>query len=394
MQIRQFEASSAREAIAEVRKVMGASAIILSTSEERVNGECHVVVTAAVDQETQPACPVAVSRKAMGKAGDLSETINWFSDKDEFSGMDGDHLKSTLFLLRHMVDDAIQDRVRGYEENPARKWIDLLITRGVERSTAYLLIHKLFSRPGRGQGGTLSFAQLKEVLMQVLQVTGEIELKGSTPRFVVFLGPPGVGKTTTLAKMVARLKRRTRRPLVLLSTDVYRIGAMDQLYIYGDLMGVPVEAIRSKKDLQRVYKAYPKGALFLVDTTGRSHSDDQGLMEIKILVDDMAREMQAFLLLDAGKKQKDLLEEIKGFSLFPFQSLIWTKMDETGMPGEIVNIMLRTKTPVSYITTGQNVPGDMEVADPERLVEIILTDERSRRFLWTRRQNYDYPKNR
>ncbi len=391
MRIKRFEASSIQTAMEKVRKEMGPHAVILSTQDEEGEGEKRVVITAAVDRDF----PGTLHGKAMeggAENGSWNESTLYL-EEGAFRGNQNDQIKSTLVLLKKMVDNALREHVEGTKKGaPWRRWVRLLENRGVEREAAFMLIKKLAEKvEDKGLDG-LGVGHVRGVLARVLRVTGDLfQGEGQPPKFVVFLGPPGVGKTTTLAKLAARLKEGPQKPVVLLSTDVYRIGAMDQLNIYGNLMNLPVEPIYSKKDFHKICSKYPENTVFMVDTTGRSHVDDQGLVEIKILLDPMADNMWAFLLLDAGKKKENLLDEIKGFSLFPYKSLIWTKVDETRMPGEIINIFLRTRIPVSYITTGQNVPGDMEVAVPQRLAEIILTEGKSRSYLWTKRQSFAHP---
>jgi len=392
VRIKQFEAPTVQKAVEKVRAEMGPEAIILSTQKKELPRGNAVIVMAAVDRdlvEQRNRPPIEEKRKiSPGEANrtDFLEEgkMDWEMDRTE----------SALLLLKKMVDEALGRRHHGkVGDSPYEWWLERLVESGIEDAIAWALIRKLSSKTGRIETISSLKGKIEGVLERMVKVTGEIFQKGDVPRFVTFLGPPGVGKTTTLAKLAARWKDEVKRPIVLLSTDVYRIGAMDQLHIYGSLMGLPVEAIYSKKDLYRVCSSYPENTIFMVDTTGRSHRDDQGLMEIKILLDPMLDKMWSFLLLDAGRKKEDLLDDVDGFSLFPVRSLIWTKMDETRFPGEVVNVFLHTKIPISYITTGQNVPGDMEVAHPKRLREIILTDKESRRFLWIKRQDFAYPVN-
>ncbi len=393
MRIKRFEASNVQEAMAAIRKEMGPEAVILSTREEKRHDACRVVVTAAIDRD--------VGSRAAGRGetvfGDLEaqDDFHFFSEKlrkeEVFSGAEEVQVRSILLGLKRIIDETLERRNRAPIQNACDIWVRKLMERGIERAIACLMIGKIKRRMKDEQKTQLDFGYIHGVLTRMFRVTGDLfKVEGSIPKFIVFLGPPGVGKTTTLAKMAARLKRKTKRRIVLLNTDVYRIGALDQLQIYGNLMGLPVETVYSKKDFTRVLASYSDETIFLVDTTGRSHVDDRGLMEIKISLDTMRKRTQAFLLLDAGRKREDLLDELEGFSLFSYQSLIWTKVDETRMPGEMLNICLRTGIPVSYITTGQNVPGDMELASPELLAETVLTEKNPRSCLWTKRQNFAF----
>jgi len=378
VQIRQFEAPSVQEAMGKAREALGPDAIILSSRKNEDGGFLRFVVTAAIDGDV-PDRMGGVTEKIFRKETDVLDGIP--------REMARPRLQDTLILLKRMIENSLENRdERG---DAGEQVLDILLTIGIERTTAYMIAEKLLASL-KGSRNVFSMDKIQAVLKGILKVTGEIAPMEPATQFMVFLGPPGVGKTTTLAKMAARLKRKLNRPVALMSTDAYRIGAMDQLRIYGKLMGLPVEKITTKADFRKVCTAYPPETFFLVDTTGRSHLDDTGLVENKILLEPMRGKVHTFLLLDTGRKTEDLLDEIRGFSLFSVDSLIWTKVDTTGLPGEMINIMLREKIPISYITTGQGVPEDIELAHSGRLVEIILKDTFSRRDLWIRRQDFDH----
>lgn len=360
------------------KEALGPDAIILSSKRNEDSGSPLFVVTAAVDGNGHNRMELLTGKIPL-KRSDVFDDIP--------RGITRPRLQDTLTLLKRMIEDSLESSAE--RDDPGERALDTLLAIGVEREMAYLIAGKLLAS-FNGRREDLSTDKIRAVLEDILKVTGEIAPAGAATRFIIFLGPPGVGKTTTLAKIAARLKRRLGRPVALMSTDVYRIGAMDQLRIYGDLMGLPVEKVATKAAFRKVCAAYSPETLFLVDTTGRSHLDDTGLVENKILLDPMMEKSHTFLLLDTGRKSEDLLDEIQGFSLFPVDSLIWTKVDTTGLPGEMINIMLREKIPISYITTGQDVPEDIELARSGRLAEIILKDTLSRRDLWTRRQDFDH----
>ena len=210
---------------------------------------------------------------------------------------------------------------------------------------------------------------LKSVLVRHLPVTGGLAL---TTKLAVLVGPTGVGKTTTVAKIAANQLMHQRRRVALVTVDVFRIGAVQQLETYARLMGLPFFVATTPEEAKKcAYQAKQVDDLVLVDTIGRSPKHTDQLASLWELVAAMSPD-EVLLTLPANGNPADLALAADQFSIFCPTSLIITKLDEATQTGVIVNLVARLSLPVSYITTGQNVPEDLEVPTPERLAEWVL----------------------
>ncbi len=217
---------------------------------------------------------------------------------------------------------------------------------------------------------------LKAILKEHLPVTGGLATKTNT---AVLVGPTGVGKTTTVAKIAANQLMHRRRRVALVTVDVFRIGAVQQLETYARLMGLPFFVATTPEEARKcTLQARQVADLVLVDTIGRSPKHTEQLASLWELVAAMNPD-EVLLTLPANGNPADLALAADQFSIFCPTSLIITKLDETTQTGVIVNLVTRLNLPISYITTGQNVPEDLEVPTSERLAEWVLSplEERS-----------------
>lgn len=210
---------------------------------------------------------------------------------------------------------------------------------------------------------------LKAILTEHLPVTGGLSPKTNV---AVLVGPTGVGKTTTVAKIAANQLMHQRRRVSLVTVDVFRIGAVQQLETYARLMGLPFFVATTPEEARKcMLQARQVADLVLVDTIGRSPKHSEQLASLWELVAAMNPD-EVLLTLPANGNPADLALAADQFSIFCPTSLIITKLDEATQTGVIVNLVTRLNLPVSYITTGQNVPEDLEVPTSERLAEWAL----------------------
>ncbi|WP_428768323.1 flagellar biosynthesis protein FlhF [Treponema sp. HNW] len=202
----------------------------------------------------------------------------------------------------------------------------------------------------------------------------------SYPQVIVLVGPTGVGKTTSVAKLAAKYAALTAKGSAggkrvrIITIDTYRIGAKQQLETYGELMDIPVSLAESADDMQKLLTMYSKDVdIILVDTTGRSPKDYEGLAKMRNILDLKKLPTRVFLTVSASTKASDLRTVMQQYEIFGYESLIVTKMDETDCLGSIISIMDEKNKAAAYFTDGQRVPSDIVKATQVRML-IQLAD--------------------
>lgn len=201
-----------------------------------------------------------------------------------------------------------------------------------------------------------------------------IELTERKPKVVFFIGPTGVGKTTTIAKIASRFKMEKGKKVALFTADTYRIAAAEQLRTYANIMDTPLSIVYSSEELNEKLRESEEYDLVLIDTAGFSHKNAEQRNETRKLIDQVPGEYQkeVYLVLSATTKYRDLID-IADIYRENFQfKLIFTKLDETSCYGNILNMKLYTGSDLSYSTYGQNVPEDIEVFNTQKIVKLLL----------------------
>ncbi len=200
-----------------------------------------------------------------------------------------------------------------------------------------------------------------------------ITLAEKGPKIVFFLGPTGVGKTTTIAKLASEFALIRKKKVALLTTDTYRIAAAEQLRTYASIMEVPFRVIYSTEEMDQALDAFRNMDLIFVDTTGHSPKNvEQCENTVNFLKSVESFEKQVYLVLSATTKYKDLIDIVEIYKKMSKFDLIFTKLDETSALGNLLNLKLYTGANMSYVTNGQNVPDDIEEFDPQKTVKQLL----------------------
>lgn len=197
-------------------------------------------------------------------------------------------------------------------------------------------------------------------------------------RVVALVGPTGVGKTTTVAKLAAQYALFAKRAVGLLTVDTYRIAAVDQLKTYAEIINLPVEVAFSPEEAREALARLGDREIVLMDTAGRSQKNDLQMAEVKAYLEAVQPD-EVHLVLSTTTKQRDLEDCLNQFRETGYRQLIFTKLDETDSYGAIFNCSRRARCPITYLTFGQNVPDDIEEASQERLADLLLREVEWRR---------------
>jgi len=190
-------------------------------------------------------------------------------------------------------------------------------------------------------------------------------------KYINVLGPTGVGKTTTIAKIAARALLEKKKKVGFITTDTYRIAAIEQLRTYANLLQAPVEIVYNSTDFEEAIEKFKDLDLVFIDTAGRNYKETKYVNEINDIVD-FRLDMESFLVLSLTSKEDDMQTIIEQFSSFPIEKFIFTKMDETNSIGPLFNLMQMYSVGTAYYTDGQEVPEDISEATSEKLIALLL----------------------
>lgn len=250
-------------------------------------------------------------------------------------------------LYRHLC-------AQGFRDDHARELADTMVEHGNGNATIEMLQERLIGN-----------------LMPSLSCVEPFREIPESSRVIALIGPTGVGKTTTLAKLSATCCLHGNKRVAMITTDTYRLAATDQLQRYADILGVSLEIVYTPEEMQQAIERHQDVDVIFVDTAGRSQKNLEQMSDLKRFLE-AASPAQVHLLLSATTKYDDLMDVITRFELVPLSSLIITKTDESNSFGALWSLLRDVPLPVSYLTTGQNVPEDIEKATPERLARLFV----------------------
>ena len=405
MIIKKFQGKTEAEAVENAKKELGNGIVIMNVRNVKKKGlfsflrQQLVEVTVALEEE--PVRPTgipepnrnltdaianirSVSEKSLQQEAAEKKEQNNSDEKRTDSAAIEEKLDSLHFLLEQQMqkpEEKTEDKAEDTEEEPPsemEQFMKLLYNTMLENEVNEKYANQIIDEIEKSNKPNMPFDYaLSNIYQKMILKFGKPE--GVTPaaqgpKMIFFIGPTGVGKTTTIAKIASRFCVDGGRKVALLTADTYRIAAAEQLRTYANILEVPFRIIYSVEEISQAMRDFKDYDYILVDTAGHSHQNTEqkgGMKELIHSVDGIL-EKEVFLVLSATTKYRDLLSIADTYSDMTDYKLIFTKLDETTTLGNLLNLKLYTGAPLSYVTCGQNVPDDIEDFNPQKTVKRLL----------------------
>ena len=374
-----------------VRRELGPKAAVLQTRDVRTGGLFRLVpgmrrveVTASASVHVPSRMP---RRARMGL--DLSQATGLdlstppqlsppmaAPEEPESRNAFRNELKGRLTDLHSMVEDLCRRSQRVASSDlpgPLFTIFTDLIEAGVGENLARELVERVQvdSSGEELADPTLVKARLSRMIEEELSVSGPLQVHPGRRRLVALVGPTGVGKTTTIAKLAATFRLREKRKVGLITVDTYRIAAVEQLRTYADIIDLPMAVVSTPREMREAVAGMSQLDLILMDTAGRSPRDEVKIQELKsMLVEAEADEVH--LVLSSAAGAETLVRTAEQFAAVGTTGLLLTKLDEVANLGHLLPLMRSSRLPMSYVTDGQNVPDDIKPANSRRLARMML----------------------
>ena len=381
MVIKKYLVKDMNEALTRIRYEMGKDAIIISQRKVRKPGFSGffkpkmVEVTAALENNK-------IDKNSKYKKNDdidINESINsikkLMKDKTKELNKSSDNKKEEITINPASIDDNIKDEVKEIKDllnkvikNTAKEKeedevVSYLRDIDVEEALVEDLLRKEYD----------SLDKFKEDFKELIKEDVKISTEGLYGK-VVLVGPTGVGKTTTIAKLAGRLALIDKKKVGLITIDTYRIGAVDQLRTYAEIMNIPFKVVITLKEMESAVDDLKDCDIILIDTTGRSSKNTMQISELRAFTQKIVPDC-TMLVISGTTKNRDIDTILNGYSELNYEKLIITKLDETSTYGSIYNISKKSSKPIAYITTGQNVPDDIKSPSFEEIEKLILGED-------------------
>lgn len=404
MNIKTFKGKTEEEAMASAKKELGENAVKMASRKIEPKGFLKKMfaapsweVTAAVDEpdvyERTAPRKSAVERPEVRPVPSRQEEVRKqeiLSEEKEAEG--GSAIEQKLDNLKKLFEEQIKELGQAKISEEAKEKAELPENELPDKNIAFLrlIFHQLIENEVDEQYVNQIITEIEASLKKETDVskilanfyqkivlklgqTKTLEVVSGKTRYVFFIGPTGVGKTTTIAKLAYSLLEQKKAKVALLAADTYRIAAVDQLRTYAEIMNIPLYVIYSETELAEQKEELQKYDVILVDTAGRSHRNREQRDDIERLIRSVPAEArEVYLVLSATTKYRDLVKIAEAYSEIAEYRLIFTKLDETDTIGNIFNIKMLTGAPLSYATNGQNVPDDISKIDSQNVARQLL----------------------
>jgi flagellar biosynthesis protein FlhF len=377
MKIKTYLADNIQDALQKIKIDLGKDAIILQTRQVKKGGFLGFFSKPLV--EVIAASDVNITREKPKTTANLNKlplSAPYFpKQKNE---EDLEDIKTNLDEVKKLVKDL-------YVNNPQKNYLqpDLPVAfREVYSKMDYMevdpsIIKKLIlnSKAKLSEeelnDKEMVFNAVKSQILSYLTPPKPIAIPKEKQIIVAFIGPTGVGKTTTIAKLAANFTLYHKKRVAMITADTFRVGAVEQLKLYGKILEIPVMVVNSPEEIRGLLSTLSEYELILVDTMGSSPNNKMQIKRIKRMLEQLVPN-EIHMVLSAASKTREIGEILDSYSELNYDKLLFTKLDETKSYGVILNAVNHANCNLSYVTVGQNVPDDIKEASAEEIAEIIL----------------------
>ncbi|KEI81763.1 flagellar biosynthesis protein FlhF [Clostridium botulinum] len=406
MKIKKYVVNDMNEAMTRIRYELGADAIIISQRKIRKGGflglfsKKSLEVTAAIDNYSTEKKYNSNTVNKINKGNNIEVIKRMLEERnnnvkyDNNINHDTNALDSYKEILESKSEGSQNKRFKGKKFSESKDLMDEIrdlkkIVKDIGKSEkSYAdensslvkffkdldLEEEFIEEIIKKVGNLEENLEEREKIKRVIEDTIDVRVN-SVGKVTVLIGPTGVGKTTTIAKLAGKLSLIDKKKVGLITIDTYRIGAVEQLKTYADIMNIPFKVVFSIKDMEKAIIDLDYCDVILVDTTGRSSKNMMQISELRAFIEKI-KEKSVHLVISASTKNKDIETIIKGYSILEYENIIITKLDETSIYGSILTILDKGKKPISFITTGQDVPDDIKEGNKEEIAKIVLGENK------------------
>ena len=377
-----------QEAMNLIKAELGPDAMILSTRKVVKNNSFGlfsrpiIEVTAAVEDDDRIRNkktvgknfdPAKETEKKTASAGNdldrIAELINTLG-LNKFDSLISDitEIKKQMMEIKSSMKENIMVDLTG----TLREFYTLMIKNGVDEVIAYKFLKKIEKRASHG----LTPNQIKNLVTQLMSELIPVEkdyFSSINCKVLALVGPTGVGKTTTIAKIAANLSLKLKKSVALITVDNFRIGAVEQLKTYAEIVDIPLRVASTPAELEHIIYECRDYEYVFVDSMGRSQFDDDQIGDLMKFLE-VSPLIKVALVLSMSSNHMEMMDTYDRYAKLLPEYLIFTKLDETRYFGPLVNLPIKKKTPLMLLSKGQNVPDDMEVPDGKKIAGMILNE--------------------
>ena len=375
MVIKKYTANNINEALTRIRYELGKNAVIISQRKVRRPGIVGffsgkiVEVTAAVENSSmkketssfqkvknQPNLNSSIENLKKVMAKEIDSKSN--EESKEQKNFNVSSLENEMDEMKKLLNVVVNNTKKEDKEDEL-----LTLMKRLDIDLDY------YKELRQRIGDKNVIEELKSIVFEDIKIATD-NLKGK----VVLVGPTGVGKTTTIAKLAGKLSLIDKKKVGLITVDTYRIGAVEQLKTYAEIMNIPFKVVITIKEMSEAVKSMEDCDIVLIDTTGRSSKNSMQISELRAFIE-KAEPDYISLVISSITKNRDINIILEGYKELNYNDIIITKLDETSVYGSLYNIERMSNKPIRFITTGQNVPDDIKSPSKDEIVKFIFGEE-------------------